>query len=117
VVIGAAAGAAIGAASSNDNKGILYDINTGTGVVQVVTDQTEIRVDDCVAVEQAKDTTNLRRVSVDHCSQASAGNAASAADESSKGMDPCQAAKQELLNAKTTEQVDLAKTKIETLCR
>ena len=39
VVIGTAAGAAIGAASSSGDTGILYDVKTGTGVVQVVTDK------------------------------------------------------------------------------
>jgi len=86
VVVGAAAGAAIGSASSSGDTGILYDVKTGTGVVQVVTDQTEIRVDDCVAVEQAGETVNLRRVSADHCTQANAAAvepaAAPAADES-----------------------------------
>ncbi|NNJ97935.1 MAG: hypothetical protein HKP12_12335 [Gammaproteobacteria bacterium] len=116
VVVGTAAGAAIGAASSSGDTGILYDVKTGTGVVQVVTDQTEIRVDDCVAVEQSGDTANLRRVSADHCTQANAAAVAPAADESGQANKGCIAAKQELVEAKTKEQADLATTKIKTLC-
>ena len=117
VVVGTAAGAAIGASSSSGDTGILYDVNTGAGVVQVVTDQTEIRVDDCVAVEQAGETANLRRVSADHCTQASAADAAApAAGESGQANKGCLAAKQELVEAETKDEADLAAMKIKTLC-
>jgi len=116
VVVGAAAGAAIGAASSSGDTGILYDVKTDTGVVQVVTDQTEIRVDDCVAIEQAGDTANLRRVSADHCTQANASTPAPAADESGQANEGCLAAKQELVEAETKDEADLATMKIKTLC-
>jgi hypothetical protein len=116
VVVGTAAGAAIGAASSSGDTGILYDVNTGAGVVQVVTDQTEIRVDDCVAVEQTGETANLRRVSTDYCTQASAADAAPAADQPGQANKGCIAAKQELVEAETKEEADLAAMKIKTLC-
>lgn len=120
VVVGAAAGAAIGAASSSDDTGILYDVKTDTGVVQVVTDQTEIRMDDCVAVEQAGDTVNLRRVSADHCTQANVAAvepaAAPAADESGQANKGCLAAKQQLVEAKTKDDAELATIKMKTLC-
>ena len=116
VIVGTAAGAAIGAASSSGDTGILYDVKTGTGVVPVVTDQTEIRVNDCVAVEQAGETANLRRVSADHCTQASAAGAAPEADQAGAAMDGCAEAKQQLVDAKTKEQADLAATKVKTLC-
>jgi hypothetical protein len=116
VVLGTAAGAAIGAASSSGDTGILYDVNTGAGVVQVVTDQTEIRVDDCVAVEQTGETANLRRVSTDYCTQASAADAAPAADQLGQTNKGCIAAKQELVEAETKEEADLAAMKIKTLC-
>ena len=116
VAVGAAAGAAIGAASSSGDTGILYDVKTGTGVVQVVTDQTEIRVDDCVAVEQSGETANLRRVSADQCAQASTAAAEPAASESGQADKGCLAAKQELVDATTKEQADLAAMKVKTLC-
>jgi hypothetical protein len=98
----------------------LYDVKTGTCVVQVVTDQTEIRVDDCVAVEQAGETVNLRRVAANQCTQASAADAAPAAapaaGESGQANKECLAAKQELVDATTKEQADLVAMKIKTLC-
>lgn len=117
VIVGTAAGAAIGGASSKGDTGILYDIKVGDGVVQVVTDQTEIRVDDCVAVETAGETTNLRRVSADHCQQASAATEASGEGEAEGESEECQAAKQELVGATTKEQADLAAMKINMLCK
>lgn len=116
VIVGTAAGAAIGSATSKGDTGILYDIKVGDGVVQVVTDQTEIRVDDCVAVETAGETTNLRRVADDYCQQASAAAATSGADDTGEESKECMAAKQELVGAKTKEQADLAAMKIEHLC-
>ena len=116
VIVGTAAGAAIGSARSGDNTGILYDVRVGSGVVQVVTDQTEIRVDDCVAVEQAGETTNLRRVSAEYCDQANAAAVAAVADEASEEAEECLAAKQELVQAETKEQADLAAMKINLLC-
>ena len=120
VIVGTAAGAAIGAASSSGDTGILYDVKTGSSVLQVVTDQTEIRVDDCVAVEHAGETANLRRVSADHCTQASAADAvpaaAPAAGETGQANKGCIAAKQELVEAETKEEADLATMKIKTLC-
>jgi len=119
VVVGAAIGGAV-ASSGSGEKGILYDITTTTGKVQVVTDQTEIRKDDCVAIEQTGDTTNLRRVTDDHCKQdntASAPAPASvSAGEVKETSEQCLAAKQTLVDAETKEQVDLAASKIKLLC-
>jgi len=117
VIVGTTVGAAVGSASSKGDTGILYDIKVGDGMVQVVTDQTGIRVDDCVAVETAGETTNLRRVSADHCQQASAATETSGAGEAGGESKECQAAKQELVGATTKEQADLAVMKIKTLCK
>lgn len=116
VIVGTGVGAAVGSASSDGDTGILYDVTIGNGVVQIVTDQTEIRVDDCVAVEQAGETTNLRRVSDEYCNQANAAAVSAVADEAEEEAEECLAAKQELVNAETSEQVDLAATKIKLLC-
>ena len=72
-IVGAAAGGAIAGASQGSQKGMLYDVDIGSGGrIQVVSDQREIRSGDCVAVEQAGDTANLRRVSAGYCDKASA---------------------------------------------
>ena len=74
-------------------------------------------MDVCVAVEQAGDTVNLRRVSADHCTQAAAApTAAPGADESGQANKGCLAAQQELVDSTTKEQADLAAIKIKTLC-
>jgi len=117
VVVGAAIGGAV-ASSGSGEKGILYDITTTTGKVQVVTDQTEIRKDDCVAIEQTGDTTNLRRVTDDHCKQDNTASApaSASAGEVKETSEQCLAAKQTLVDAETKEQVDLAASKIKLLC-
>ena len=116
VIVGTTVGAAVGSARSGDDTGILYDVTVGTGIVQIVTDQTEIRVGDCVAVEQAGETTNIRRVSDEYCNQANAAAISAVADEAEEEAEKCLAAKQELVNAETREQVDIAATKIKLLC-
>lgn len=116
VIVGTTVGAAVGSASSKGDTGMLYDIKVGDGAVQVVTDQTEIHVDDCVAVETAGETTNLRRVADDYCQQASVAAATSGADEAGKESEECLAAKQELVKAESKEQADLAAMKIKVLC-
>ncbi len=115
VVVGAAIGGAV-ASSGSGEKGILYDITTTTGKVQVVTDQTEIRKDDCVAIEQTGDTTNLRRVTDDHCKQDNTASAPASAGEVKETSEQCLAAKQTLVDAETKEQLDLAASKIKLLC-
>ena len=117
VVVGAAIGGAV-ASSGSGEKGILYDITTTTGKVQVVTDQTEIRKEDCVAIEQTGDTTNLRRVTDDHCKQVNTASAPAPAsvDEVKETSEQCLAAKQTLVDAETKEQLDLAASKIKLLC-
>ncbi len=116
VIVGTAVGAAVGSASSSGNTGILYDVSVGSGVLQVVTDQTEIRVNDCVAVEQAGETANLRRVSAEYCDKANAAAVSAVADEASEEAEECLSAKQELVRAETKEQADLAAMKIKLLC-
>ena len=62
----AAAGAGLGAANRNrrhGGTGMQYTVRTGQGsAITVVTDQTEVRVGDCVSVEETGSTANIRRV-------------------------------------------------------
>ena len=82
----------------------------------MVSDQREIRSGDCVAVEKAGDTANLRRVSAGYCDKASAAAVKAVAVEASKDAEECAAAKQQLVDATTTQAVDLASRKITLLC-
>jgi hypothetical protein len=116
-IIGAAAGGAIAGASQGSQKGMLYDVDIGSGArMQVVSDQREIRSGDCVAVEQAGDTANIRRVSAGFCDKASASAVQSVASEARKDAEECSAAKQQLVDAMTAEEADLASRKIGLLC-
>ena len=65
--IGAAAGGLLGAAGSSQQMGMMYTVETGSGSIQVVTDQTEIHMGDCVVVEVANDRAHVRRVNLGAC--------------------------------------------------
>ena len=115
--IGAVAGGVIAGAAQGSQKGMLYQVDAGSGgVIQVVTDQREIRKGDCVAVEKAGETANIRRGSVSYCDKANQAAVKSVAPEARKDAEECQAAKQQLVDAATPEQADLAARKIKLLC-
>ncbi len=115
-IIGAGAGGAIAGASQGSQKGMLYDVDIGTARIQVVSDQREIRNGDCVAVEQAGDTANLRRVSAGYCDKASAPAVQAVAGEAQKDAEECAAAKQQLVDATTIQEAELAGHKVGLLC-
>src|SRR5687767_9002121 len=55
-IIGTAAGSAVAGAAQGSQKGMMYQVEVGAGsMIQVVSDQREIRTGDCVAVERAGD--------------------------------------------------------------
>ena len=69
-VIGGVIGAASGAAKRQTGR--LYSVRTNEGtVIQIATEQTEIRVDDCVIVEEASGRANIRRAALSACEVAS----------------------------------------------
>jgi len=58
----AATGAVLGgaAAASSKRPGRIYTVKTNEGtIVQIATEQTEIRVDDCVFIEESGSTANI----------------------------------------------------------
>lgn len=116
-IVGAAAGGAIANASQGSKKGMLYDVNLGAaGMVQVVSDQREIRNGDCVAVERSGDTANVRRVSAAYCDKANDAAVKSVANSARQEAEECAAAKQQLVDSKTVPEADLASRKIALLC-
>ena len=114
---GALIGGALGA--SNRQMGRVYSVQVGDGtVIQIVTEQTEIRVDDCVVVEEAAGRANIRRTAQAACG---AGSQAVMADadiqaELQEEAAECSAAKDALVAAETDEQIDRAVRKIQILC-
>ncbi len=115
--IGAVVGAAAGAA--NRQTGRRYSVRTNDGTVfQIVTEQTEIRVDDCVIVEEAGGSANIRRTAQSACDGASQSlmNDPDIRAELHEEAAECTAAKEGLVNAETDEQMDFAVRKIQILC-
>lgn len=116
-IIGGMAGGAIAGGAQGSTRGMLYEVELGgAGLIQVVTDQREIRTGDCVAVEKAGDTANLRRVASAYCNPKNTAAVAAVADESREEAQECLDAKQQLVEAETMDALQLAKTKVELLC-
>lgn len=116
-MIGAVIGGA--AAASSRRPGRLYTVmvNEGTSV-QIATEQTEIRVDDCVYVEESGGLANIRRAPNAACEPASAPILAEPEmiTEMQEEASECVAAKQELIDADTDEAIDRAIRKVKLLC-
>ena len=114
-------GAAIGgiAAASKKKTGRRYSVRTIDGtVIQILTEQTGIRVDDCVIIEEAGGSANIRRTAMSACDVASQSlmNSPEIRAELQEEAAECTAAKDGLVNAETDEQMDLAVRKIQILC-
>jgi len=118
-ILGAAAGGLIASRAEGNLNGMQYTVELGTGArIEVVTDQTEIKIGDCVNVEQAgSGTANVRRVSAALC-EAVASNSLDADIEKrmSESADLCLAAKERLLDADTDAQIEAAIRRINILC-
>lgn len=116
---GAVAGGAIARAAEGDLSGKLYTVELGPGqMIQVVSDQTEIRQGDCVVVEEVKGNANVRRTDPTACEPKSAPVIASAdvQQELQEEATECAAAKEALLAAETPDQFELAKRKMDIFC-
>lgn len=117
----AAIGAVLGgaAAASKTRPGRVYTVTTNEGtMIQVATEQTEIRVDDCVFVEEAGGTANIRRAPATACDPASQQVMKDAAiiEEMQEEAGECASAKQELVDADSDEAIDRAVRKVKLLC-
>jgi len=116
-VIGAVAGGAIASASQGSRAGWRYTVRTNTGsTVAIVSDQSEIRTGDCVVVEESGSTGNIRRAPTTMCDRSSAQAVAQIAPQLQSHADECAAAKQQVVEGTTTDQVDLAMRKVNILC-
>ena len=117
VAIGAVLGAS--AAASSTQPGRLYTVTTNEGtVVQIATEQTEIRVDDCVYVEESGGTANIRRAPTTACEPESQSvmNDPAIVEEMQEEAVECALAKGELVDADSDEAIDRAVRKVELLC-
>jgi outer membrane lipoprotein SlyB len=118
-ILGAATGGIIASRSQGNLNGMQYTVETGPGAqIQVVTDQTQIKIGDCVTVENAgSGTANVRRVSQALC-DAVAGNTLDADIQTrmSQSADLCLTAKERLLDAETEAQIKAAIQRVNILC-
>ena len=117
--IGAGTGALIARGAQGNLDGMQYTIETGPGSqIVVVTDQTQVRVGDCVNVEQASGgTANVRRVADALCEAAFSNSV----DEDlhtymQYEADMCQNAKERLMKAETDEAFEVAMRRVNFLC-
>jgi hypothetical protein len=116
---GAVAGGAVTRAAQGDLSGKVYTVETaGGGMIQVVSDQTEVRQGDCVIVEEVKGQANLRRTDPTTCEPESAQALESpdVQEELQEEAAECLAAKEALLTAESEEQLVLAERKMEIFC-
>lgn len=114
-------GAAIGGASKSKSEGSRearqYEVATASGMIVIISDQTEIQVDDCVVVENpGNSNANIRRVAPAMCEPESVEVVAELQDEMLEEAQECVAAKQEMSAADTDDAVDRALRKISILC-
>ena len=113
---GAGLGAVAGAASSRGTV-MHYTVQTVAGAtIVIVSDQREIRKDDCVVVEESGGKANIRRVSEVVCEPESQAVVEELQDELMEEAVECLQAKEELAAADTDAKFDRAIRKAEILC-
>ena len=116
-IIGAAAGSALSSSSQGSRQGMRYTVNATNGsAITIVTDQTEVRVGDCVNVEESGGTSNIRRVSASMCEPAYSQAVKAVESEMQEEASECATAKQALVEATSKEEAELAKMKMDILC-
>ncbi|HHH43111.1 MAG TPA: hypothetical protein ENK49_03155 [Gammaproteobacteria bacterium] len=118
VVTGAVLGAGVEALGEWRMKGTRYTIDTVRDEeIHIITDQTGIRVGDCVAIEATARHANLRRVSDTYCESASAGVEDHHLDaRARKAAADCYMAKKALIGAEGEAEVEAAKRRVRALC-
>ena len=113
-VIGSAVGSA---ASTSTEEGMEYTVKFTDGTtMSIVSNQTELELGTCVSVEPTGQSVNIREQDPAACDPAAAEVVEDLQDELQADAAECAAAKQELLDAKTAEAVELATSKAKILC-
>ena len=108
---GAAVGSRVAGAASG-TTGFEYTVLIGNQTTRIVTEQSGLRVGDCVSIERGQ-WNNIRLASDDRC-DARAGTPAPASAVAE--ADACEQAKQQLLNATTDADFDRAERRMRLLC-
>ncbi|MDH3976944.1 MAG: hypothetical protein OEU86_00395 [Gammaproteobacteria bacterium] len=116
--IGAAAGGLLTKAAEGSNVAYSYTVDMVDGLTtKVVIESDNIRVGDCVVVEQGS-SANIRMTSPVHCEHAGhpALDTPEVASKEQGEAGACHEAKQQALQAKTDQETDLAVKKVRALC-
>lgn len=121
---GAAVGSRVAGAASG-TTGFEYTVLIGNQTTRIVTEQSGLRVGDCVSVERGQ-WNNIRLVSDDRCNAPAARPAATPAATPARAPAPaaedvaaanaCEQAKQQLLDAATDADFDRAERRMRLLC-
>jgi hypothetical protein len=116
-ILGAAVGAAATTVAQGNRTGIAYTVAMLDGsTVRIISDQREIRVGDCVAIERVGETANIRREHPAFCARENQAAVQAVQQDTEAAALRCEAAKEELVQATTPEAIDLATRKINLLC-
>ena len=120
--LGSAVGAATGAGLEHFGewrmKGTRFTVESVEGeTLHIITDQTGVRIGDCVAIEVVDKHANLRRVSDAYCeASADLGSDPHLQDRAKQSAAACRQAKKVLLKAKDGEELEQAKQRVRALC-
>ena len=117
---GALVGAGVGAVagSSKDKPGVRYTVSIADGstVAVVSSDVLSIKVGSCVSAEQSANRSTIREVDQAICDLEKQTTVSVSPQRPAAVSGNCQAAQQQLLDAKTAEEIDMANSKIQVLC-
>lgn len=117
---GALVGAGVGAVagSSKDKPGVRYTVSIADGstVAVVSSDVLSIKVGSCVSAEQSANRSTIREVDQAICDLEKQTTVSVSPQRPAAVTGNCQAAQQQLLDAKTAEEIDMANSKIQVLC-
>jgi outer membrane lipoprotein SlyB len=109
---GAAVGSAVGGAAGS-TRGFEYTVLIGgTNTVRIVTEKAGLRVGDCVSIERG----NFNNIRLEADASCDARAAAPAPSSAVAAADACDAATQQLLEATTDAQFDIAERRMRLLC-
>jgi len=115
-LIGSAIGGAVSAGAQGSRQGVQYTVDTGNGQIVVVSDQTEIDIGDCVAVENAgTGAANIRRASMALCESSDDVGETVLAELNEDAM-ACLDAKNAMLEAETDDALEQAIRTARILC-
>jgi outer membrane lipoprotein SlyB len=107
-------GAAVGsrvAGAAGSSTGFEYTVLIGNQTTRIVTEQSGLRIGDCVSVERGQ-WNNIRLAPDERCDAAMTRGA----PEDTAAADACEAAKQQLLDASTDAEFDRAERRMRLLC-